>query len=62
MLAESADISPQTGHRSGTIHVHDCVGDDNVAQRSFSMELSFLGEEPVLAVTQNGVKDAEQEH
>lgn len=63
MLAESAEISPQTGRRSGTIHVHDCIGDDDsVVQRVFSMELSFRGEEPVLALIQHGVKDAEQEH
>ena len=62
ILAESADISPQTGLRTGTINVHDCVGDDgDIVQRIFSMGLSFDGEEPVLTVTQHGIGNAEQD-
>jgi hypothetical protein len=55
MLAEMAGISPQTGRRSGTIQVQDVGDDDKVIQRVFSMELSILGEDPILTVSQQGI-------
>jgi len=52
-LAELADISPRTGNRSGTIEVHDVVGDDgDIVLRTFEMQLGFDGDEPTLAVIQ----------
>jgi hypothetical protein len=55
MLAESGGISPGNG-ASGTIAVHDVVGDDGPAvQRIFELELSFIGDTPNLSVVQRGV-------
>jgi hypothetical protein len=56
MLADLADISPQEKRFSGTVEVHDCVGnDDCVVQRTFAMQLGLRGEQVVLAITQEGV-------
>ena len=52
-LSELADISPRTGSRSGTIEVHDVVGDDgDIVLRTFEMQLGFNGDQPTLAIIQ----------
>jgi hypothetical protein len=61
MLAESAEITPKTGNREGTIEVHDVVGDDgDIVKREFHLSLDFDGEHPVLTVIQRGINNAEQ--
>lgn len=52
-LAELAEISPQSGSRTGTIEVHDVVGDDgDIVLRTFEMKLGFNGDQPTLAIIQ----------
>jgi len=56
MLSEKADISPQEKRFTGTLEVHDCVGDDGpVVQRAFAMRLGVRGEEVVLVIAQEGL-------
>lgn len=56
MLSDMADISPQQKRFTGTLEVHDCVGDDGpTVQRVFAMRLGLRGEEIVLVIAQEGL-------
>ena len=53
MLAEMADITPSSGNRTGTIKVHDVIGDKgDVVERIFDLELNHIDNTPTLTVIQ----------
>jgi hypothetical protein len=53
MLAEMAGITPSSGNQTGTIQVHDVIGEKgDVVKRTFDLELDRIDNTPTLIVMQ----------